>query len=292
MATARPQLAAVAAVETETRPYVDWPAVIAGAVVAAALTLVLFTFGSAIGLSMVSPYEGRSASKWLFALALGLWTLWVIVSCNLAGGYIAGRLRRRAGDATEHESDIRDGVHGLAVWGIGVLLGAIMSVIGVTALATGGAKLAGAAASAAGDQARNDPMGYAIDSMFRAGPQGAPAGAAQGGDTEAREAAKREVARILATGTAGQPISNGDKVYVGRLVAARTGLSQEEAQRRVDDALAKAKETANAARKTGIVTGFLLAAALLAGAAAAWLAAIMGGRHRDQNTDVSGFPFR
>lgn len=289
MATARPQVAAVTAVETETRAYVDWPAVIAGTVVAAALTLVLLTFGSAIGLSMVSPYEGRSASKWLFALALGLWTLWVIVSCNLAGGYIAGRMRRRVGDASERESDIRDGVHGLAVWGIGVLLGAIMSVIGVTALATGGAKLAGAAVSAAGDQARNDPMGYTIDSMFRAGPQGVPAGAAQGGDNEA---AKREVARILATGTAGQPIADDDKAYVGRLVAARTGLSQEEAQRRVDDALAKAKETANAARKTGIVTGFLLAAALLAGAASAWLAAIMGGRHRDQNTDVSGFPFR
>lgn len=276
MAT-RPAVATIPVAEAETRPYVDWGAIIAGAVVAAAISLVLLTFGSAIGLSMASPYEGEGASRATFAIALGLWTLWVIVSSNLAGGYVVGRMRRRIGDASEHESDVRDGTHGVAMWGLGVLIAALLTIAGVSGLAQGGAKLAGAAA---GDQARNDPIGYTVDSMFR--PTGQPA--AGGGDSEA---AKREVARILATGTAGRPIAADDKAYVSRLVAARTGLSQAEAERRVDDALAKAKRAADVARKTGVVSGFLLAAALLAAAAAAWWGAVTGGRHRDQGTDFS-----
>jgi hypothetical protein len=283
MATRAP-IAPTVAVETDERPYVDWCAVFAGTVIAAAISLVLLTFGSAIGLSLVSPYEGRSASKALFFVALGLWVLWVVVSSNLAGGYVAGRMRRRVGDATEQESDVRDGVHGLVVWGLGVLIAALFALVGVTGVAATGAKAAGGAASAsASDQARSDPFGYTVDTMFRAGDP------SRVGDTDA---AKREVARILARGTTGQPISDDDKAYVGRLVAARTGLSQDEATRRVDDVLAKAKETANAARKAAIITGFGLAAALLAAAAAAWFAAIMGGRHRDQGTGLASvFPW-
>jgi hypothetical protein len=284
MATRAP-LAPTVAVEAEARSYVDWHAVFAGTVIAAAISLVLLTFGSAIGLSLVSPYEGRSASKALFFVALGLWVLWVVVSSNLAGGYVAGRMRRRVGDATEQESDVRDGVHGLTVWGLGVLIAAAFALAGISGVAMTGAKAIGGAASAsASDQARSDPLGYTVDAMFRAND---PSRA--GGDTEA---AKREVARILARGTTGQPISDDDKAYVGRLVSARTGLSQDEATRRVDDSLAKAKETANAARKAAIITGFVLAAALLAAAAAAWFAAIMGGRHRDQGTGLAAiFPW-
>jgi hypothetical protein len=279
MAT-RPQSAPVAvAAVTDERAYVDWCAVFAGTVIAAAISLVLLTFGSAIGLSMVSPYEGEGASRATWAIALGLWVIWVVVSSNLAGGYVAGRMRRRVGDATEQESDVRDGVHGLAVWGLGVLVAALLTLAGVTGVAITGAKAVGAAAGAsASDQARTDPIGYTVDTMFRADDP------ARAGDTEA---AKREVARILAQGTAGRPIAADDRAYVARLVAARTGISQDEAQRRVDDALAKAKRTADVARKTGVITGFLLASALLAAGAAAWFAAITGGRHRDQGTALA-----
>src|SRR5688500_10933283 len=83
--------------------YVDWCAIAAGAMMATAVAIVLFTFGTAIGLSMVSPYEGEGASRAAYFATLALWTLWVIVSSFMAGGYLAGRLRRRVGDATEHE---------------------------------------------------------------------------------------------------------------------------------------------------------------------------------------------
>jgi hypothetical protein len=272
MAT-RPPAAPVRIDDAEAPAYVDWRAIIAGAVIAAAISLVLLTFGSAIGLSMTSPYESEGASKGLFAVALGLWVIWVIVSSNLAGGYVTGRMRRRVGDAIEHESDIRDGTNGVAMWGLGVLIAAVLAFAGATGVVAGGAALAGAANA--------DPTAYTVDALFRSTGQQAPDGATF--------AAKREVTRILAQGTVGQKIADDDKAYVSRLVAARTGLGQAEATQRVDAVLAKAKAAADATRKAGIISGFLIAAALLAGAAAAWWGAVTGGRHRDQGTAMSGF---
>src|SRR2546423_1757001 len=101
--------------------YVDWGSVLAGTAVATAVSIVLFSFGTAVGLSMVSPYDGAGVSNGAYFAVFGLWMLWVIVSSSMAGGYIAGRLRRRIGDATAHEIDVRDGTHGLVVWALGVI---------------------------------------------------------------------------------------------------------------------------------------------------------------------------
>lgn len=90
-------VAAARATSGEARSYVDWSAVVAGGVLASAISLVLLAFGTAIGLSMTSPCENERASGPVFAIALGLWLLWVIVSSFLAGGYLAGRLRARVG---------------------------------------------------------------------------------------------------------------------------------------------------------------------------------------------------
>jgi hypothetical protein len=279
MATRAPVSSAaprVAATEVDDRSYIDWPAVIAGTVIAAAISLILLTFGTAIGLSMTSPYAGEGVSRNLFAIILGIWVVWVIVSSNIAGGYVAGRMRRRIGDATEDESDVRDGIHGATMWGLGVLVAAALTLGGVSGLAIGGAAVA--SASGGGGNA----VGYTVDEMFRTTGGEGPAGVAN--NSAAMFAAKREVTRILARGTAGQPISDADKAYVSRLVAQRTGLSQSDAEARVNNSLASAKRTADATRKAGVISGFVLAAALLAGGAAACWSAILGGRHRDRNT--------
>ena len=105
----------------------DWPAIIAGAVLATAISFVLITFGSAIGLSMSSAEPGSGVSLSWLAIVAGLWLLWVQISSFLAGGYLTGRLRRRHGDATEHELDIRDGSHGLVMWALGLLVGAMIA---------------------------------------------------------------------------------------------------------------------------------------------------------------------
>ena len=73
--------------------YVDWPAIFAGTALAVALSFVLLTFGSAIGLSVASFEPGEGVSlRWL-AIASGLWFLWVAITGFGAGGYLAGRLQ-------------------------------------------------------------------------------------------------------------------------------------------------------------------------------------------------------
>jgi len=74
-----------------------------------AVALVLLTFGSAVGLSLTSPFQGEGVSAAGFAIAVGLWFVWVQVSSFMAGGYLAGRMRRRLWIGTEHEVEVRDG---------------------------------------------------------------------------------------------------------------------------------------------------------------------------------------
>lgn len=284
MATRQAQVNAVAAKAGpgEAGSYVDWAAVIAGTVLASAISLVLLTFGAAIGLSLVSPFERQGASGPVFAIALALWVLWVVVSSFLAGGYLAGRMRRRAWDATAHEVEMRDGAHGLTVWALGILVAAMMAAAGVSGIVRGSADVAGAVASAGvGPEGGAEEIGYAVDSLFRSlDPQTEPA---------ETEAARSEVTRILAQSLGQGEISNEDKTYVTGLVAARTGQEQADVERRVDQILADARQVVESARKAGIWTAFLTAAALLTGAAAAWWGASSGGRHRDEGTDFSRF---
>lgn len=269
--------------------YVDWCAIAAGAIMATAISIILFTFGTAIGLSMVSPYEGEGVSRAVYFATLGLWTLWVVVSSFMAGGYLAGRLRRRVGDATEHEVDVRDGAHGLLVWATGVVLASLLLVLGVTGMAGAAAKIGGsAAASAAADSDTEGMTAFTVDALFRT-----PANAAMAVPAEAprrdMDNERGEVTRLLTYGLTDGQLGAEDKAYVARLVAERTGLSQTEAEARVDQVLAQAKETADSARKIGVLVGFVTAAVLLVGAAAAAWGATLGGRHRDRNTDTAAF---
>lgn len=152
----------VAAAPRNENSYVDWSAVLAGAVLATAISFVLFTFGGAIGLSLSSPYEGEGINVVWFAIAAGLWFVWVQVSSFMAGGYIAGRLRRRAYDATEHEADVRDGAHGLLVWATGALLGAVLTALTLGGTAATGSAEPGAATPAAVLETVTESAGAAV----------------------------------------------------------------------------------------------------------------------------------
>lgn len=261
--------------------YVDWGAIILGAFVASAASMVLFAFGTGIGLSTLSPYPGESVSKTTYYVLLGLWTIWVIVFSSMVGGYIAGRLRRRIGDSTEHESDVRDGAHGLGVWGVGVVVASLFIALGVAGVIGTTSKVAGAGAAAA---ALKDPNASTVDALFRPPTGTVERGAAVREHDKAADSA--EIMRLLATHVGRNELSADDKAYIASLVAAHTGMTQTEARERVDEVLADARHKADQARKAGIMIAFITAAALLVGAAAAAGAATMGGRHRDQNTDT------
>lgn len=145
----------------------DWSAIFAGATLATAIALVLAAFGLSMGLGMASPYEGEGASRAAFALAAGMWLLWIQLVAFAAGGYVAGRLRARRPEETEHENDVRDGLHGLVVWSVGVIAAAVISLGG---LGAGGAATAAAdrgfpaaIVGAAGDEVEQAASGAAAE---------------------------------------------------------------------------------------------------------------------------------
>lgn len=109
----------------EQRSYIEWGTIFAGAFVACAITAVLVQFGAAVGLTQTSPFLSADANITPgFVLGTGIWMLWVQVIASLTGGYLAGRMRTPIADAnaTAHESDLRDGVHGLLVWATATLM--------------------------------------------------------------------------------------------------------------------------------------------------------------------------
>jgi len=265
--------------------YVDWAPILAGTVVASAIATVLVTFGAAVGLSMVSPYAGESVSKPTYFITLGMWSLIVVVSSFLCGGYIAGRLRKRVDDATESEVEVRDGAHGLTVWALGVIVASLLLAVGVSGVAGGVAKV-GAAAASADRQAGMTQ--FTVDALFRASQDEngrvleRPAGRLSYDD-------RLEAGRLLTYGMTKGELTEADRTYLAGIVADRTGLTRAEADARVREILAEAKQKANTARKAAVVVGFLTAAMLLIGAVIAIWAAAVGGRHRDRETGASRF---
>src|SRR5690554_538196 len=152
----------------DTSSYVDWPAILAGAVTAAAISVVLLTFGSAIGLSLTNPFGREGVSLFWIAIAMAIWVIWVQVSALMIGGYLTGRMRRRNHDATEHESDIRDGFHGLLVWGTAVLISGILAFSGVQSVVQGaGSAIGGAGAAAAQQIDEANPFAASADALLR-----------------------------------------------------------------------------------------------------------------------------
>jgi hypothetical protein len=273
--------------------YVEWSAVLAGAVLAAAVSFVLLSFGTAIGLSTTSawPQSGVSAKT---AASLGVvWVLMQQIGAFMAGGYVAGRMRTRWLESGD-EADFRDGLHGGLVWAVGVAFGALLLLLSAGTAARTGVEFAGRAGVAAAANS-NGPMEAVIDTMLRpaamapaAAPQSPGAGASSPPQPSRRATAqvpeneqRAEVMRLLATGAATGELSAQDRAYLGQLVAQRTGLPQQEAEARVNDAIAGARRVADSARRAAVLTAFVTAAGLLISFAAAWWAAIKGGNHRD-----------
>jgi hypothetical protein len=169
----------------------------------------------------------------------------------------------------------RDGAHGVAVWGLAVTVAAI-----VAALVAASVIWSSSAVSANSGLGRNDPAGIAIDKLLRT--TRAQAGA-QTSDI------RLEVSRLL-TGLAARDIAGApgfaatDRLDLAELVAARSGLDQVEAEKRVGEIVTQLTAALDRARRVTALFGFIMTATLLLSAAAAWTAAALGGRHRDENT--------
>ena len=268
---------------------VSWAAIFGGAVAAASVTLVLLALGSGFGLASISPWPRSGASAATFTIAAGIWLIVVQwVSAGL-GGYLTGRLRTKWPGIHTHEVFFRDTAHGFLAWALASVVGALMlaaaasSAVGTVTQAA--ATVAGSAAQGAGAAApMAQPRQYDIDNLFR-GAQTA-AGSNQAGSNQDVRA---ETTRILASGITNGDVPAADRTYLAQLVAARTGVSQDEAQKRVDDVIArekaaeiKAQQAADAARKSASMVAIFTALSMLIGAFIASVAAAFGGSLRDE----------
>jgi hypothetical protein len=117
-------------------------------------------------------------------------------------------------------------------------------------------------------------------------------------DANARDQDVRaETTRILATGIRNGDVPAADKTYLAQLVAGRTGVSQADAEKRVDDVIAKlkaaetkARQLADATRKAGAYLSIFTGVTMLIGAFIAAAAAALGGRHRDEDWRIYSAP--
>ena len=284
---------------------VSWGAILAGAAGAAALSLILLILGTGLGLSSVSPFAASGVSATTFSVSTILWITFTQLAASGLGGYLAGRLRTRWSSTHVDEVYFRDTAHGFLAWAIATLATAAMltSAIGaivgtgasaVGSVAGGAATTAAVAAPAAAGAMKNDGAGmgngYFVDSLFRKDAT-APASAASGAAPEAAPMGA-EAGRIFASGLEAGALPSEDSKYLGQQVAQRTGLSQADAEKRVNDAFARmkakadqakaeAKEAADKARKASAYAALWLFISLLAGAFVASLLATFGGRQRD-----------
>jgi hypothetical protein len=292
---------------------VSWGAILAGAAAAAAFSMILLMLGTGLSLSAVSPWLHDGISAKSFGVSTILWVTFTSIVASALGGYIAGRLRTRWISVHSDEVYFRDTAHGFLAWAVASLLTAALltSTIGsiLNAGAQAGATVASSVATSAaapgsaqlGNADADGGMNYFVDYLFR----GTAVASMPTADAPPREvivdagnergnqrATHAEVTAILARDLAQPTLPTEDLEYLGRIVAARTGLTQAEAELRVSQTYARlqdglrsaetaTKVAADKARKASAVAALWLFISLLIGAFVASLSATYGGRQRD-----------
>jgi hypothetical protein len=249
---------------------VTWPAILAGALVAIAVSLILFSLGSGLGFAAASPWGdvGRTAAK--ITIAAAIWLVVVQWIAAAAGGFLAGRLRTRWHGTHTHEVFFRDTAHGLLAWALATVSVAMVAVV-VAAATTNGAVAAAASAP---------NFVYDADTLYRTA----------AGDENALAPARAEAVRLLAAASVRGGLGAADHDYLVASVAARAGVPAAEAIQRVDAVVARERQAAADAaaaadkvRDAAATMGFLTALSLLVGAFIASLAGALGGAERDKH---------
>ncbi|MGE5985382.1 hypothetical protein ACQJ21_04120 [Klebsiella michiganensis] len=293
---------------------VSWGAIFAGAAAAASLALMLLMLGAGLGLTSISPWENQGLAAGTVGIAAIAWLTFTQIVASGMGGYLAGRLRTKWVDTHTNEIYFRDTAHGFLTWAVALLVSAVLLTTTISSLIGGSAKVVGSIAGGATATAVNNAgegssmlskssMEYFTRSLFRASGS-TPAGNsnASGNDVMAMNqpappkaespAQLAEVTGIFANSIYSGALPQDDLTYVAQLVSQNTGISQQEAEQRVQavydkaqanvkEAKEKAQQAADAARKTTSYVTLWSFISLLIGAFVASLCATYGGRQRD-----------
>lgn len=251
--------ALLASKEEASAPGVSWPAVFAGAFAMGALALILGVLGAGVGLSSISPWPNDSAQAARISVGAIIWLIVVQLIASSIGGYLAGRLRTKWPSLHTHEVYFRDTAHGFIAWAVALVISALLFM-----------SFATSAAARAAVQPENVPGNYFVDMLFRSDRPAA-----------SDPMVRNEAALILANALRHPNISQEDENYLTNRVAAATGLTEAEAQRRVGETVTADREAADTTRKAIAHSLYWLFVAFLIGAFCASYAATLGGRRRD-----------
>ena len=271
--------AAVGSVEP-SKSALAWPAIIAGAFVAASTTLILLAIGSGLGLALASPWPRIGAATAAFTTVTAIWLITSQWIASGVGGYVAGRLRTRWVGTHTHEVFFRDTAHGFVTWAVATVVGALLLASATFSVIDTGINAASSMAAAPGSaNARPDSIPpYEMDLLLRS----------VRSDADPSGELRAEVGRVVVHGLAIGTLPDGDRTYLAERVASHTGITPTEAGKRVDNLMAragaadeKARKAADAARKAGEVASILVALSMLVGAFIACVSAALGGRQRD-----------
>lgn len=307
---------------------VSWGAIIAGAAASAALALILLVLGTGLGMSAVSPWPGHGIGAAAFGASTIVWLVLTQIIAAAAGGYLAGRLRIKWATVHTDEVYFRDTAHGFLAWSLAALVSASLIVSFAGSIAVAGAGVAAATSTVAGGvdklEARDTGSGaetgrvtgtgaaaangqrdegagraaqeasqrYLVHSLFRAAPSATDTA------TRADAADDADAGLIFANSIHAQALPPQDQQYLAQVVARHTGLSQDDAAKRVGDtfkiahdavmnAEQSAREAADKARKATAYSALWMFVSLLCGAFCASLAATFGGKQRDRVIHVA-----
>jgi hypothetical protein len=270
--TLEPSRAELSAAEPSPVPRRDglwqlqWSPIFVGALTATAVSSIMVTFGATLGLGVSSSAPTwRDASVALWVLSGLFLVLQSLISFG-CGGYLAGRTRAAETALGHDDLERADGLHGVASWALAVVLGVFLTAI--VAIAANHPSALTAPPSASEPSA----LSYEIDTLFRT---------TRHSPNVDITLLRAEAGRILLTSSSHNGVTTDDRAYLGQIVTATTGLTQSDADRRVDTVINDSRKAIFRARASGTILAFSVAAALLFGAVAAWAGAAAGGRHRD-----------
>lgn len=278
-------------IPTDQNTGVSWGAILAGAACAAALSFILLVLGFGLGLSAVSPWSNTGAGLAAIGISSIIWVAFTQIAASGLGGYIAGRLRARWPGVQRDEVFFRDTAHGLITWSVATLAAAVLLTTTLTSVLGGGvqagAKIGGEVVDGVTDAASNLSSGedsYFSDALLRS--------RSGQGTVNTDDGARAEIATIFVRSLSQGEFTANDTQYVGSIISRVTGLSQREAETRVEQIFERAqqsaqdledtaREAAETARKTASYSALWMFIALLSGAFFASLMATFGGKQRD-----------
>jgi hypothetical protein len=243
----------------------QWTPIVAGAFAACAVSAIMVTFGTTVGLGVSSTaptWRDASVALWLLS---GIYLILQALISFGCGGYLAGRCRVPYGGVSD-DVEKRDGLHGIASWALAIILGialAALVALGVNRPTT---------LTQPTSTTEPSVLSYEIDHLFRSARRPPNLDLAP---------LRAEAGRVLMTSSGHSGVSSDDRAYLIQLVTATTGLAGADAERRVDTVITDSRTAISRTRASTIVLAFSVATALLLGAVAAWAGAEAGGRHRD-----------